>query len=113
MILGWMAYSILFGGLCALAAHALESAARVIGKPSRWIWFAAMAATLGISMMAMYTAVVGATTLIPRRRGASWLDGPSHSKSAEDSLVFLYSPRRSACHQGQPGIRSNVPMTGP
>jgi len=79
MILGWMVYSILFGGLCVLAAHALESAARTIGKPSRCIWFVAMAATLGISMMAMYTAVVGATTLIPRRRGASWLDGPASS----------------------------------
>ena len=47
MILGWMVYSILFGGLCVLAAHAMENAARVIGKPTRWIWFAAMAATLG------------------------------------------------------------------
>lgn len=79
MILGWMFYSILFGGLCALAAHALESAARVVGKPSRWIWFAAMAATLGISMMAMYKEVVGAMSLVPRRRGASWLDGPASS----------------------------------
>lgn len=79
MILGWMVYSILFGGLCALAAHALENAARVIGKPTRWIWFAAMAATLGISMMAMYEAVIGATGLIPRRHGPTWLDWPAGS----------------------------------
>ena len=45
MILGWMMYSILFGGLCAASAHALESAARVIGRPTRWIWFAAMMAS--------------------------------------------------------------------
>ena len=79
MIVGWMMYSILIGGLCALAAHALENAARVVGKPSRWIWFLAMAATLGISLMAMRTDIVGATTLIPRRHGASWLDGPASS----------------------------------
>ncbi|HEV7389343.1 MAG TPA: M56 family metallopeptidase [Gemmatimonadaceae bacterium] len=79
MIVGWMMYSILIGGLCALAAHALENAARLFGKPSRWIWFVAMGATLGISLMAMRTAIVGATTLIPRRRGASWLDGPASS----------------------------------
>ena len=77
MILGWMMYSILFGGLCAASAHALESAARVIGRPTRWIWFAAMTATLGISMMAMYKAVIGATGLISRRQGPSWLDGPA------------------------------------
>ena len=79
MILGWMVYSILFGGLCALAAHALENAARVIGKPTRWIWFAAMAATLGISMMAMYEEVIGATGLISRRHGPTWLDWPASS----------------------------------
>ena len=77
MILGWMVYSILFSGLCVLAAHALENAARVIGKPTRWIWFAAMAATLGITMMAMYEEVIGATGLIPHRHGPSWLDGPA------------------------------------
>jgi len=79
MILGWMIYSIVFGGLCVLAAHALENAARVIGKPTRWIWFAAMTATLGISMMAMYEEVIGATGLIPRRHGPSWLDWPASS----------------------------------
>jgi len=77
MILGWMIYSVLFGGLCALAAHALESAARVIGRPSRWIWFAAMAATLGVSLMAMFTFVGGAIRLIPRRQNATWLEGPA------------------------------------
>ena len=79
MILGWMMYSILIGGLCALAAHALENAARVMGKPSRWVWFLAMGATLGISLLAMRTAVVGAINLLPRRHGASWLDGPAAS----------------------------------
>ena len=77
MILGWMIYSILFGALCALAAHALESAARVMGRPSRWMWFVAMATTLGTSLMAMFTFVGGAIRLIPRRRDATWLDGPA------------------------------------
>jgi BlaR1 peptidase M56 len=77
MILGWMTYSILIGGLAVLAAHALENAARAIGKPTRWIWFAALAATLGTSLMALYQAVGGALRFIPRRRDAAWLDGPA------------------------------------
>lgn len=92
MILGWMFYSILFGGLCALAAHALESAARLIGKPSRWIWFAAMAATLGISMLAMYRTVIGAMSLVPHRRGASWLDGPASSYIRYYDTLMKWDP---------------------
>jgi hypothetical protein len=79
MILGWMMYSMLIGGLAILAAHALENSARVIGKPSRWIWFAALAATIGTSVMALYEAVGGAIRFIPRRHGATWLDGPASS----------------------------------
>jgi len=92
MILGWMVYSILFGGLCVLAAHALENAARVISKPTRWIWFAAMGATLGISMMAMYMAVVGATGLIPRRHGPSWLDGPASMYISYYNRLLRWDP---------------------
>lgn len=77
MILGWMMYSILFGGVCALAAHALESAARVIGRPTRWIWFAALATTIGMSMTALFQFVGMAVRFIPRRHGATWLDGPA------------------------------------
>ncbi|HEY1951242.1 MAG TPA: M56 family metallopeptidase [Gemmatimonadaceae bacterium] len=96
MILGWMMYSILFGGLCTLAAHALESAARVIGKPTRWIWFAAMAATLGISTMAMYRSVIGATGLIHHRRGPSWLDGPASVYMRYYDSVMHWDPILSA-----------------
>lgn len=77
MILGWMMYSMLIGGLSMLAAHALENSARVIGKPSRWIWFSALAATIGTSVMALYQAVGGSLRLIPRRHGETWLDGPA------------------------------------
>lgn len=77
MILGWMTYSMLIGALGIVAAHALENAARVIGKPTRWIWFAALAGTLAMSMTALYEAVGMAVRFIPRRHGASWLDGPA------------------------------------
>jgi beta-lactamase regulating signal transducer with metallopeptidase domain len=77
MIAGWMFYSIVFGTLCALAAHALENAARSIGRPSRWIWLSAMVATVGTSTLATYVFVGAANNLIPRRHGATWLDGPA------------------------------------
>jgi bla regulator protein blaR1 len=77
MILGWMLYSALIGGLAILAAHALENAARAIGKPTRWIWFVALGATLAMSLTALYQAVGGALRFIPRRHGATWLDGPA------------------------------------
>ncbi|HJP58519.1 MAG TPA: M56 family metallopeptidase [Gemmatimonadaceae bacterium] len=79
MILGWMTYSILIGGLGILAAHALENAARVIGKPSRWIWFASLTATLAVSLTALYQSVGMAIWFLPRRHGATWLDGPASS----------------------------------
>ena len=79
MILGWMMYSMVIGGLGILAAHALESAARVIGKPSRWIWFAALVATIATSLTALYQAVGMALWFIPRRHGATSLDSPASS----------------------------------
>ena len=79
MILGWMLYSVLIGGLAILAAHALENAARVVGKASRWIWFAALLATIAASVSALYQAVVGAVIFMPKRHGATWLDGPASS----------------------------------
>jgi beta-lactamase regulating signal transducer with metallopeptidase domain len=79
MILGWMTYSILMGTLGILAAHALENAARVLGKPSRWIWFASLVATLAVSLTALYESVGMAIRFIPRRHGSTWLDGPASS----------------------------------
>ena len=77
MILGWMTYSIVIGGLAVLAGHALENAARVVAKPTRWIWFGALVATLATSLTALYQAVGMAMRFIPRRHGSSWLDGPA------------------------------------
>lgn len=77
MILGWMIYSMLIGALGILAAHALENAARLIGKPSRWIWFAALLATIATSLTALYQAVGMALWFLPRRHGATALDAPA------------------------------------
>jgi TonB family protein len=46
MIATWMLYASLLGLFVSLAAHALDSAARANGLPSRFIWLAAMIATL-------------------------------------------------------------------
>jgi bla regulator protein BlaR1 len=77
MIAGWMIYSIFLGGLCALAAHALETSARLTRLPTRWLWLGALVATVGTSTSALYTAIGGATRLIPRRIGNTWLDNPA------------------------------------
>jgi bla regulator protein BlaR1 len=77
MIAGWMVYSILLGGLCALAAHALETSARLTRLPTRWLWLGALLATVGTSTSALFTAIGGATRLIPRRLGNTWLDDPA------------------------------------
>jgi len=77
MIAGWMVYSILLGGLCALAAHALEKSARLTRLPTRWLWLAALVATVGTSTVSRFTAIGGATRLIPRRLGNTWLDDPA------------------------------------
>jgi TonB family protein len=46
MIATWMLYASLVGLFVSLAAHALDRAARANGLPSRFIWLAAMIATL-------------------------------------------------------------------
>jgi TonB family protein len=46
MIATWMLYASLLGLFASLAAHALDRAARANGLPSRFIWLAAMIATL-------------------------------------------------------------------
>src|SRR5256885_3029824 len=74
-----MTYSSLMGALGIPAAHARENAARVLGKSSRWIWFASLVATLAVSLTALYQSVGMAIRFIPRRHGATWLDGPASS----------------------------------
>jgi len=48
MILSWMGYAILIGGLLAASAVAVEWALRAYRRPTRWVWVAAIAlAVLG------------------------------------------------------------------
>jgi TonB family protein len=44
MILSWMLSAVLFTGCLAIGAAAAESFARALGRPTRWIWSAALAA---------------------------------------------------------------------
>lgn len=48
MTLSWMMYALILSALIALAATALERAARVLDLQARWVWVTAMAASVGI-----------------------------------------------------------------
>jgi bla regulator protein blaR1 len=50
MMLLWMAYAVLIGGLTALAALAVDRAARLVRIPTRWVWAAAIPLAIGLSM---------------------------------------------------------------
>lgn len=50
MMLLWMTYAVLIGGLTALAAVAVDRAARLVRIPTRWVWAAAILLAVGLSM---------------------------------------------------------------
>ena len=52
MIVSWMLYSLLVSALVAAAAWVLEEVCRLLGRPVRWVWIGAMAATLALVALA-------------------------------------------------------------
>jgi beta-lactamase regulating signal transducer with metallopeptidase domain len=50
MMLLWIAYAMLVGALAALGAFAVDRAARLVRIPTRWVWAAAIALAIGLSM---------------------------------------------------------------
>ncbi|HVX41316.1 MAG TPA: M56 family metallopeptidase [Gemmatimonadaceae bacterium] len=52
MIGAWMAYTVVVTALIAGAALAAEYLARALGRPTRWVWAAAIVAALSISIFA-------------------------------------------------------------
>lgn len=52
MIVSWMLYSLLVSALVAAAAWVLEEVCRLLGRPVRWAWIGAMAATLALVALA-------------------------------------------------------------
>jgi bla regulator protein BlaR1 len=50
MMLMWMAYALLVGGLTSLAAFAVDRACRLARIPTRWVWAAAITLAIGLSM---------------------------------------------------------------
>lgn len=48
----WVLYALLLGALTTLAASAVDRAARLARIPTRWIWAAAIALSIGLSMRA-------------------------------------------------------------
>ncbi|HUQ98944.1 MAG TPA: M56 family metallopeptidase [Gemmatimonadaceae bacterium] len=92
MIVGWMAYSILIAGVAALAAHLLESAARLVGRPTRWLWVAAMMSTASASAAAMFNSVAFATRFLPRKEAAPWLTGPAGTFIGYYERLMMWDP---------------------
>ncbi len=58
MILSWMMYAMILSALIALAATALERAARMLRLQARWVWVTAMAASVAVPLWLSFGAVV-------------------------------------------------------
>ncbi len=52
MIASWMLYTLLVSTLLGAAAWALEEVCRLVGRPVRWVWAGALAATLALVALA-------------------------------------------------------------
>ena len=52
MMLLWMTYAVFIGGLVALGAFAVDRIARIARAPMRWIWLAAIVASIALSLRA-------------------------------------------------------------
>lgn len=57
MILSWMMYALILSALIALAATALERAARMLRLQARWVWVTAMAASVAVPLWLRFGAV--------------------------------------------------------
>ena len=54
MVIGWIGYCLLISGLLALAAFASERALGHFRKPVRWAWFAAIAGSVTVPVVAFF-----------------------------------------------------------
>lgn len=78
MILSWMMYALILSALIALAATALERAARMLRLQARWVWVTAMAASVTVPLWLRFGAVVFAA---PQTTDAAAAVGASPSLS--------------------------------
>jgi len=76
MIAGWMLYATVVGAFLSAAALAAERAAMAIGRPRRWLWVAALAASIGLPLVAVLGPGGGsaATSILPVGAGR-WVHG--------------------------------------
>lgn len=80
----WMVYAAVVGGLFGVAAAALEWVTRSAGRCGRWLWAAAMAASLGVPLVAPLRDATPAT--VPA--GASAIDAAGAVLSREAVSVL-------------------------
>lgn len=97
-MLAWMLYSTVLAALFGLAASAVERALRVYGRPTRWVWTAALGASLGVPV-----AVAGWVRWEPVRMAVSGGGG-------ESGMVVVPLEPVAAVLEGAAGL---PPLDGP
>jgi TonB family protein len=94
MIASWMIYSVLIAGLLSGAALAGDAALRLTGREARWIWVAALLASLGWPLAA---GLIGPAGPVPNPGGvavvaqvvAAALPAPSPGLVALDTVLLV------------------------
>ena len=86
-MLAWMSYVIVVSLLLSLAALALEHAARIRQKPTRWVWGTSMAASLLVPLI-----VSSVSVQIPQLAGVADPAIPQRIVAVRDITVSGLSP---------------------
>ena len=92
MIASWMLYLLAVGGLLAVAARALDAAARRARRATRWIWAGALATLVLLAVIAPRPATTN--LLLPRAREAA--SAVVIPKSTSPSLLATLAAMRTA-----------------
>jgi hypothetical protein len=53
-LLDWMVYAVVVSAVIGLTAWSLDGVLGALGRPSRWIWLAAMTLSVGIPSAALF-----------------------------------------------------------
>ena len=84
MIALWMLHALVLGGLLALAALGIERALRLVGRPGRWAWAAALALTVALPAARLAGPRAAAPEVAGAGAGALTLDLRGLPTAADD-----------------------------
>jgi beta-lactamase regulating signal transducer with metallopeptidase domain len=94
MIAAWIVYALVVGTLVALAARAMESVARLAGRPARWVWAGALALGAGLTALAPWRSPATTDGDVPRLQLAAKIaDGVAAPDARDRFLAVLRAPR--------------------